>query len=1037
VRPLRLVMRAFGPYAGEQALDFAALGSAACFLIHGPTGAGKTSILDAICFALYGESSDGERDARRLRSDYADAATPTEVLFEFGLGEARYRVTRSPEFERQKARGDGTTKQVAKAALWRLSEPGGRESAEPLAVQPNKVNAEVVRLLGFERDQFTQVVMLPQGKFRELLRADSKRREEILEILFQTAVYRRFEDALKARAREVREQLQELERQRQHYVVDAGVQAESELPPLLEARVEELERAAGELEALQGERGKADAGLQLAVQVTARVEERLAAEQALAELARHETENRDSAERLTRARLALPIAEVDAVAEARGREAALACKDLADRRAALATSESARAQAVDVCRREESREPEREQLRADLVRLATVAAQVDALIDCRVRVEAQLATCGARELAVRDLEDGRTRQADAVEEGRVALEAASQLAAQVDTLAAVVESSAREVEQAGKVDKARKDLEKAKAMTDDATAEREAADQEASRAEGELKAIEAEWVAGQAGLLARTLRETEPCPVCGSLDHPHPAGSGHDLTDHDDVEAARRAVAEAQKARSAAAEAEAKARATVAGLEHLITVLCRTIVPPVADPGGAGVPACDGPGVPVRDSLSSLKNTHKAAVANLAAARSAAAKCPQLAATLASLRDGLAGIERDLLAAKADLQEQRRRADQEAGTVAEMERGVPEHLRARDAVESASEAARSSLALLTMSLADARAARERAAAAHAAAEQAVSAAAAHAKVAAERAAEAAQRFSLALSGAGFASEDAYRAARLSAADVHAMASAVDRFNQDLAAARQRAARAIEASPTQELPDLSSLEAAVRTLDTRLAAKHAEIGEFNERLRRLRDLAASLAALGERLAEARTRFGCITHVSDVVNGQNPLGMALQRYVLAALLDEVLVAASQRFRTMSRGRFTLERDRSREDARRAGGLDLVVLDSFTGTSRPVNTLSGGEGFEASLSLALGLSDVVQSYAAGIRLDTIFVDEGFGSLDDEALDLALQTLLQLREGGRLVGIISHVAELRTRIDARLEVTPTGKGSTATFVM
>jgi hypothetical protein len=154
-------------------------------------------------------------------------------------------------------------------------------------------------------------------------------------------------------------------------------------------------------------------------------------------------------------------------------------------------------------------------------------------------------------------------------------------------------------------------------------------------------------------------------------------------------------------------------------------------------------------------------------------------------------------------------------------------------------------------------------------------------------------------------------------------------------------------------------------------------------------------------------------------------------------LGALLDEVLVAASHRLRVMTRGRFDLERDRTREDARRAGGLDLVVLDAYTGTSRPVNTLSGGEEFMASLSLALGLADVVQSHAGGIRLDTIFVDEGFGNLDEEALDLALQTLLQLREGGRLVGIVSHVGELRERISARLEVTTTPQGSSARFVM
>ncbi len=1023
MRPLRLVMRAFGPYAAEQSLDFTALGSAACFLIHGPTGAGKTSILDAICFALYGESSGGERDAKRLRSDYADARTATEVEFEFALGEARYRVTRSPEWERPKLRGDGMVTQAAKAGLWKLRDDGGE--AEPLAMQPSKVNAEIVRILGFERDQFAQVVMLPQGKFRELLQADSKGREAILEILFQTEVYRRFEETLKARARDAREQLQSLESERAHYLQDAGVQTESEVQPLLDGRVEERDRAAGELAALQGERGKADAELQLAVQRAALVRERLAAEQALEELACREPENQEAANRVARARRALPIVEVDAVAEARRREEQLAQKEMHDRQAAFAAAAAARDTAAVNLRREETREPERDKLRADLVTLSAVAAKVQELADARAGADLLLSGCEKQEQAIRDLEDDRTRQAESVEEARAAREVAAQLAAQVDPLAAVVESSERAVDQATKAEKARKDLEKAKSKVDEAAAARELAEQEAARAESDLRAIEVEWVAGQAGLLARTLQDLEPCPVCGSLEHPHPAGADHDLTDHEDVELARKALSAAQKSRSDALEAEAKARANVVALEEVVSAF-----------GGAGVVGRRslGEGVP---PVTALKRQHNLALANLAAAQSAAAQLPQLAATLASLREGLSAIEQSLVSAKAALQEQRRRTDVELGRVAELERGIPEHLRSPGAVRSAAESAQSSLDLLVKSLTDARAARDQAAAAHAAAEQAVRAATEHAKTAADRAALALARLSAAISDAGFASEDDYRLARLTLAELDALAASVDRFNQDLAAARQRAARAVAASPSRALPDLASLEAIVRDLDAQLATRNAEIGELNERLRRLRDLAASLTSLADRLAKARTEFGCIAHVSDVVNGQNGKGMALQRYVLAALLDDVLVAASARFRTMSRGRFTLERDLSREDARRAGGLDLVVLDAHTGTSRPVNTLSGGEGFEASLSLALGLSDVVQSYAAGIRLDTIFVDEGFGSLDDEALDLALQTLMQLREGGRLVGIISHVAELRSRIDARLEVTPNAKGSTAAIVV
>ena len=285
--------------------------------------------------------------------------------------------------------------------------------------------------------------------------------------------------------------------------------------------------------------------------------------------------------------------------------------------------------------------------------------------------------------------------------------------------------------------------------------------------------------------------------------------------------------------------------------------------------------------------------------------------------------------------------------------------------------------------------------------------------------------------------AGFDSEEAYREAKLEPPAISVLAAEVERFSTALGAAKERAARAVKASPSTDVPDVAALDARVQALDADVEEKSEEQGEATERLRRLVAIIDALAALAVRRQRAQAEFGCVAHVSEIVNGQNPHGITLHRYVLGALLDDVLVAASQRLRSMTSGRFDLERERVREDARRAAGLDLVVLDSYTGTSRPVNTLSGGEGFMASLALALGLADVVQSYAAGIRLETIFVDEGFGTLDEEAMDKALETLMKLGEGGRLVGIISHVPELRSRIDARLEVLPTEKGSEARFVM
>ena len=398
MKPLRLSMRAFGPYAGEQNLDFTVLGAATCFLIHGPTGAGKTSILDAICFALYGEASGGERDPKRLRSDHAEPGTLTEVVFDFSLGAESYRVSRSPEQERPKARGAGTTTQQPKATLWRRTGAAPEEEGEVLATQASRVTAEIERLLGFKSDQFTRVVMLPQGKFRKLLEADSRGREDILETLFQTEVYSRIEEALKDRARQAKQALEAVESERVHFLQDAGVASEADLEPLRAERVAECARVESELEALRAARTAADAELTAARARVALVEERLAAERQAADLERQAPEFDSKAARVERARAALPIAEADRVAGLRRQESVDAARAKSDREKALADAVAAQASTRAALEKEEARGPERQAAVSAIASLSTLTAAVKSLDEARAKA-AGLRRSDSREAA--------------------------------------------------------------------------------------------------------------------------------------------------------------------------------------------------------------------------------------------------------------------------------------------------------------------------------------------------------------------------------------------------------------------------------------------------------------------------------------------------------------------------------------------------------------------------------------------------------------------------------------------------------------
>lgn len=883
MKPLNLEITAFGPYAGTEVIDFRELGDKRFFLIHGPTGAGKTSVLDAMTYALYGATSGEERSGKEMRSLLADAATLTEVTFDFAVGDDSYRVWRQPEQERPKARGEGRTTEKPKAALWkRTGCHRDSEEGEVLATKIGEVDARIREVLGFDCDQFRQVVVLPQGRFREVLSADVKAREEILRQLFRTERFARITDYLKQRRNESRKAIEQVEARRQGVLENAGVVSREQLDELA-ARAEDALRAAeGEHAAAAARAEDARAALEAARQADALHKEARVASEALEALRGRTAAIEEAREDLARARQALVV---EPAFEARRTARAVldrALKDHADAEGALPGLERAHENACE--------------------------------------------------------------EADAAESAQAADR-------EIERLAAKLAEAERHANDAERVRTARVAESTASATLDAAREAFLAADSESGERHAEVTELEARWRTHRAAALAASLEPGSPCPVCGSPDHPSPATGDGPVVDDAALDAAReRAVA---TARASAAAAEA-----VSNAERNLQSAAQTLASEVATAGAAAD----------EDPLA-------------------------LATRAAELRRVL---------------DERRQAE------------------TRAALDLAGCRDRRDVATVALSGARVR----------------LSDAATRLDEARDAAAKADAAFAGALESSGFEDEAALMLRRRTPGELDALERRVSEHDSALAAATDRAERAARAAAAIEAaPDVAALEVGHRDAAAVATEAGATAGAARAVLEGHRTAIATIERYEAESAEATTAHALVARLADVADGSNELKLSLQRYVLGSYLDDVLAHANHRLQLMTGGRYRLVRSTAVEHRSRPAGLALSVYDEQAGEHRPAGTLSGGEGFLASLALALGLAEAVQAHAGGVKLETIFIDEGFGTLDPEALDTAITTLLELAgvaaEQGRLVGIISHVPELRQRIDARLEIVPSDHGSSAKFVV
>lgn len=1030
MRPLRVEMRAFGPYATCQVLDFADLAGRRFFLIHGPTGSGKTTILDAMVFALYGVTSGSERDAADMRSDHADPRSLTEVTFDFALGADNYRVWRRPAQERPKLRGEGSTTELQDATLWKLgaASPEGEGPAiqgRPLATGWSKVSAACEGLLGFRAEQFRQVVMLPQGRFQELLRADSPGRADILATLFGTQHFALLERELKEAAAAQRKKLQSLADEQRWLLASIGVESADLLAAASAQAAERLAEASERRVRLDDARTEAEAALNRARDEQARLDAATEAEASLAALQDRLPELDSRRAESTAGRQAALVAEADRHLS-RCREARdVLAGELAAAEQARATAESVRTQALVERQAQEAEADALEEARRRVAELGELREKAGPLAEAGARVETTAAALHAATAAVDDSRKALAA-ACAAHDGVRLDRALSRAAAAQEVACASAAQAARATS------RQRRDLdvldEKLAAAEDDATraaAEAREADDRWQAAGGRLAALEAAWAAGQAAVLARTLQPGTPCPVCGATDHPAPASAGAETPEEDELAVARATVSPALRERDAARARESETRAAVRGLHSSRAVLR----------GSLG----DAVDLTQADCDTAAETAEKAA----GDAREAAHALPALEARVEETRGAVRRAEEAAAAARECLDATSTEHARARGAYGERAAAVPEALREPAALEAATAAAEALAADLQrardaaeaavhsadLRLADARAAETAAARALAAADDASSAAA--------------DAFARSLVLHGFADAegspdaDAWCAALCDDARLAELEATITTFERELAEARGRAAQAASAAAGLVAPDVAGLQRVTR--EARAAAEEAVsvAAASQAEVEKLEAAANRVTELRTAAAEGGRRFSVVGRLAQLTNGDNPARLTLQRFVLGVFLDTVLVAATARLSLLSKGRYSLVRTDERRGGKRSAGLDLDVYDAWTGVERPVSTLSGGESFMAALCLALALAETVQAYSGGVYLDTVFIDEGFGTLDDEALDLAVATLMDLQEGDRLVGIISHVGELRDRVDARLEITAERGTSRARFVV
>lgn len=1096
MRPLKLTISAFGPYAGETVLELEKLGERGLYLITGDTGAGKTTIFDAITYALYGEPSGGSREVSMFRSKYAAPDTPTWVELVFAYGGKTYTVRRSPDYERPARRGGGTTKQKAEAELHL---PDGR-----VVTRTREVTAEITRIIGLDRGQFAQIAMIAQGDFLKLLLADTKSRQDIFREIFRTRYYMELQETLKSEAGRLAGACEGARASVRQYIRGVACAQDDPLGPRLEMAwedklpltetVELIETLAAqdaqaegacqaELERLDGEINEASALLGRAGELEktrrtlAQAREKRAEQQERAALAQKALEA-ELAKAPRRDELARELAALETelpryaeLGEAQGVLAALNGQTAARRELLALQEQSQRDQAglLDGWKRETESlagapaEKERllgAQIQAKLRRSAlnTLSGDLQEWQDCGKKLREGQAALDGLHGRQEQLSAGLERQNELLQASRETFAASEGLAADKEKLLRR-QDRAREREKAlDGLAELLKSCVVARRALEEAQAAYQAAQSGADEAAETYRRKNRAFLDEQAGILAQSLTEGQPCPVCGAAHHPAPARLSSHAPTETELNRAKAAAEEAQKAAKEKSRAAGERKTALDERERqLLARMAAYVDAPSLDGAEQQLAACRAAAVEelsavhaalmaVEGQLNDREVLGQKIQAQETGAEELTGQLSELQTGIVQAENAQSGLKGQLAQLDGKLRRQLeehlpgcalvdagrqtaaelRGAEEMLAQLDEALRQTEEKLARRQELDELIPRGAQGLEALGEEIARARTDLAGLDSRREGLEQRIGELRAGLRCADANAAQARQAALqtelAALTGALQQAEEARRGCETELAGTDAAINELKRLLEQ--------GEPVDGTALEE--KIAALMAQKTETDQARQAVHARLAANETALANIRAKSADVAAL-------EGRYAWVKALSDTANGKlaSKEKIALETYIQMTFFDRILRRANIRLMVMSSGQYELKRRREGSDNRSQSGLELDVIDHYNGSERSVKSLSGGESFKASLSLALGLSDEIQSAAGGIRLDTMFVDEGFGSLDEESLQQAVRALAGLTEGNRLVGIISHVAELKERIDKQIVVTKARTGGSRAEIL